>query len=326
MKPELFQIAKDGMATRFEFALHGKSECYLRSAAEEALYEISRIEKSLSYYSPSSEIAQINREAGLDWVRINPETFNLISNCIDIASKTNGLFDIAVSPLIHLWNNASELNSMPTDDQISSHLEYSHSGIIELDSKNFSIRFQHPNAEINLGSIGKGYALQLAFEILQDLEVPHGLIQGGTSSIIAWGHTPEESGWKIAIQKPSTTKEYSSFQTKEVIDPNDEEQFLAIETLNQTSLSVSSIYGKGFTIEGQYLGHVIDPKSGMPANVAQLSSIKHTNCGFSDALSTALLVGGPETIATIEENFRTEGGYLYIDDDTPCVSFDQDEE
>lgn len=309
------------MATRFEFALHGKPDSYLRSASEEALGEISRVEKALNYYSPSSEISQINREATDGWVKINPETFHLISHCIEISEKTRGLFDIAVSPLIKMWNKAKASDSMPSDAQIESHLEYSNSKIIELNNNNYSIRFLHPHAEINLGSIGKGFALQLAFEILQDLEVPCGLIQGGTSSIIAWGQSPENKPWKIAIQKPSTTKEYSSFQQEELIDPGNENQFLTIESLDNISLSVSSIYGRGFTIEGHYLGHVIDPKSGRPANLAQLSSIKHRNCSLSDALSTALLVGGPQMITDIEEYYETANGILLMDDETPHISF-----
>lgn len=320
---QIFQIAREAMATRFEFALHGMDAGYLRSAGEEALDEICRLEKALSFYLPTSEISQINREAGTRPVRINPETYQLISLSIEIMEKSGGLFDIAAGPLIHLWHRARESNTLPSPETIEETLACASSRHIELDPSAYTVRFHHPDMSINLGSIGKGYALHQAFEILKDLEVPHGLIQGGTSSIIAWGQSPENTPWKTAVQSPQFTTAYSNFQLPESMDVSNREKYLSVEALDHESLSISSIWGRGFQVDNQYLGHVIDPRTGWPVASTQLTCIRHQHAGIADALSTAFIAGGIEMVDRLTEQFPEVSGYLFTAPDQPIHQIHQ---
>lgn len=309
---EFFRIARDAMATRFEIAISGKDEVYLRSSAEEALDEIVRLERTLSYFDPKSEIAEINRNGSKKWVRVNPETFHLIKRCVEISAQTDGYFDIAVSPLINLWKSATESQQMPQEKDIQELLQASIYQNIQLDESNFSIRFTHPQSEINLGSVGKGFAIQNAYQILLDMEIESGLIQGGTSSMIGWGLSPMGMPWKIAIQKPNQKSEIEG-QLLSTDHADEHGHLLGIEELASEgeSLSVSSIWGQGYSIGEQYLGHVIDPVSGYPVIKTELTAVIHKDPFISETLSTALLAGGKESLITIEPNYPEIRGLLY---------------
>ncbi len=317
MSESLFRTATEAMATRFEFALHGGDEIYLRAAAEEAMAEILRLEKALSFYSPGSIVSRINREAFHHPVRVTPQIFQLLEQSIEISNRTTGLFDITVAPLIELWNTASRTGTLPGHRQVETILQSVGAQHIQLDLNNFSVSLTHPDTRINLGSIGKGYALQCAFEILMDLEVPHGLIQGGTSSIIAWGNTPEEGPWKIGIQSPENTREYSPLQMPE---PSGTE-FLEVVELDGKSLAVSSIWGRGFHAGGRYLGHVIHPATGWPVGHSQLCALTSPDAATADALTTAMIAAETGDVPGLAAGFPDASGFVFHSPEEPLTRF-----
>lgn len=324
MKNDLFILAGDAMATRFEVALHGCDETYLRSAAEEALAEITRLDRLLSFYRPTSLLAEANREALRRPVKLTPEVFELVQQAMELSQRTDGRFDITVAPLVQLWARHSENSTTPSDGDIAAALGAVGSHHIQLNRDDRTIRFDHPAACINAGSIGKGYALHKAWEILMDLEVPHGLIQGGTSSIIAWGESPEGTPWKIAVQRPESTRAWNPFQLPVESAAVESQNSLEVITLAGTSLSISSIWGRGYYSEGRYLGHVIDPATGWPVDHSQLAAVIHANGAAADALSTAFILAGPESVADLEENFPECQGFIYHNDSTPVRHLNRD--
>jgi FAD:protein FMN transferase len=147
--------------------------------------------------------------------------------------------------------------------------------LVQLDESAFTVRFLREGVRIDLGAIGKGYAIEQAAEILRDLEVPGALIHGGTSTVQAVGTRPDGTDWPVAIQHPEQPEEH-----------------VAIVPLRDRALSVSAVHGKSFTEGDERYGHVLDPRTGTPTNGALLAAVTCESATNSDALSTSLLVLG----------------------------------
>jgi len=274
------QVATLAMATRFELILHGPNPTALRAAGEEALAEIQRLDATLSAHRPESEISALNRSAGTSPVRVSPEVFRLVQHAQVLSQATRGAFDITIGPLLQVWGFMRGILPFPTQEQVNEARASVGSHLLECDADAFTIRFVHPRTRLDLGSIGKGYALDRAALILREAGVCHALLHGGTSTAIAFGHPSDTDAWKVAIAHPDP----------EITTP------AAIVELHDESLSVSAVSGKGFTHEGRFYGHVVDPGTGYPVSGARLAAVVLPSGTESDALSTALLIRPTEIL------------------------------
>lgn len=269
------KLALHAMATRFEIVLHGNDPARLRSAGEEALHEIESLDSQLSLYRPESDITRINARASREPVRVEPQLLTLLKRAIGLFHATDGAFDITVTPLMRAWGMTGGEARVPKEWELQSALELVGADHILLDEAESTIRFAREGMQIDLGAIGKGYAIERAVEVLADCGVVSALIHGGTSTIYALGAPPEADAWRVAIYDPRTQAALP--------DPLD---------LRDCSLSVSAVHGRSFIHDGREYGHVIDPRTGMPSDAALLSAVWGPSPTDADALSTALLVLG----------------------------------
>ncbi len=280
------RLACEAMATRFELVLHGRvGEARLRAAGEEALDEIRRIEAALSLYRPDSQIAAVNRDAARCPVRVTPEVFGLLRHALMLSQATAGAFDITVAPLMRAWGLMRGSGRVPEASEIELARACTGPDRLRLNEGDFTVGFDRPGVMVDLGSIGKGYALDRAAERLLEAGVTDALLHGGTSTAMALGRPPGLTAWRIAVERPAFAASVA------VDDPP-----LAVIELHDESLSVSAIWGKGFEVEGRFHGHVIDPRSGWPVEGAWLAAMVLPSATESDAVSTALLVRGGEMI------------------------------
>ena len=151
--------------------------------------------------------------------------------------------------------------------------------LIHLDGHEFTVSFARDGVMLDLGAIGKGYALERAVELLQDAGVTSAMIHGGTSTVHAIGRPPGDEPWKIAIERPQQ-------------DAAQPAELLALVPLENEAMSVSAIWGRSFRSGEKSYGHVIDPRTGHPAEAALLSAVVLPSATETDALSTALLTMG----------------------------------
>lgn len=287
------RLACAAMATRFEFVLHGPHEPRLRAAGEEALEEIHRIESRLSLYRPDSEIAEANRHAATRAVRLSPEVFRLLEHALLLSRATGGAFDVTAAPLLRAWGLMGGTGRVPDPGELEAARACVGSGWVVLDEAEFTVRFARPGVTLDLGAIGKGYALDRAAESLRENGVASGLLHGGTSSVVAIGRPPEEvaEAWRIAIDGPAPGT--TSLTGAPAQDP---EHPIAVVELHDESFAVSAVWGKGFESGGRFYGHVLDPRSGYPVDHVLLAAIALPSATESDAVSTALLVRGAEMV------------------------------
>ena len=280
-------LARLAMATRFELVLHGNDPVALRAAGEEALDEVARIENQLSLYRPGSEIAQLNARAAQKPVQVSPELFALLQHAQRLYVETDGAFDITIAPLVRCWGFTDNQGKMPSAEAVAKARENIGMELVELDASRRTVRFVREGVMLDLGAIGKGYAIERGAELLRTNGVASALFHGGTSTVCAIGHPPEGEAWSVAIEKPPAALGEVSFPE------------LPLVPLKDQSLSVSAVWGRHFQSEGKYFGHVIDPRTGQPVDAAWLSAVVWDSATETDALSTALLtlgLGGLETL------------------------------
>lgn len=264
------------MATRFEIALHGANPVALRAAGEEALDEIERVEAQLSLYRASSEVALLNREAQQRPVRVTPALFQLLARALALARETGGAFDPTIAPLVRAWGfmGGAENGAVPEPAALveaRANVGHQH---IELDADKLTVRFTRAGVMLDLGAIGKGHAVDRAAAVLRAAGVENALIHGGTSTSFALGRQPEDAPWKVAIIAPN----------QDLSAPP-----LAVVELENESLSVSAVWGRSFRVGEKTYGHIMDPRTGAPAEGARLAAVVLPGATDTDALSTALL-------------------------------------
>ncbi len=283
------------MATRFELVLPGTNTAALRAAGDEALEEIRRLESTLSIYLPGTELSTVNARAFREPVRVSPPVFNLLRQAQRIYEETDGAFDITVAPLLRCWGFMRGTGSLPDKQALADARSKVGMDKVELDAANYTVRFQREGMMLDLGAIGKGYAIERAVQLLEEAGVQSALIHGGTSSVYGVGQPPDAEAWSIALDLPSGKT-------------NEPARRLAVVPLKNTSLSVSAVWGKSFESGGQTYGHIIDPRTGEPSQQAVYCAIVLASATEADALTTALLVAGVkgfQQISTLRHDLKS---------------------
>jgi thiamine biosynthesis lipoprotein len=275
------------MATRFEVLLHGQKEADLRAAGEEALNEVEGLEAQLSLYRPASQIARVNALAARQPVRVSPPVFELLELAQRLHRETGGLFDITLGPLVRCWGFMGGQGRMPAPGQLAEARALAGMRHLALDRNEFSVRFDREGVMIDLGAIGKGYAIDCAAQTLRECGVTSALLHGGTSTTYAIGAPPEAAAWQVAVASPPNPG-------ADMPPPQ------VVVRLRDEALSVSAVWGRSFEADGKTYGHLLDPRTGRPAARAVLAAVALPSATETDALSTALLVAGRPGAGRIE--------------------------
>ena len=286
-------LSLDAMATRFELVLYGDDPVNLRAAGEEALQEIARLDSQLSFYSAASEISRINARASQKPVKIDARLFNLLRDCVELTGKTEGAFDITVGPLMRAWGFFGYDGRVPNKPEVDFISNLIGAGNIELDDELLTIRFKRGGVQLDLGAYGKGYAIDRAIKLLKENRVKTALLHGGRSSVGCLGRPPGEGGWTIGLHH--------------LFNSHDRQSTVS---LCDSSLSFSALHGKSFTEDGRGYGHVLDPRTCEPIR-GNLAAVVTGKCAAAcEALSTALLVNGPDWIPAMVERFPGYEGMI----------------
>lgn len=298
----LVHITRQAMACEFEVQLNAGQYADGTEMALEALDLVDAIEDRLSIFRESSETNAINRMATDGPVAVTPEVFALLETALRLYAESDGAFDITATPLWEVWGFARRNASIPSEQQIAKALEAVGSRHMVLDRENCSIQLKQPGVRISFGSIGKGHALDRCAAMLREAGIDDFLLHGGQSSVLACGsrQSPRRAaadaseGWVVGVSHP--------------LRPN---RRIAEIRLRDRALATSGAWAQSFVHQGHRYGHILDPRSGWPAEGVLSATAVAPTAALADALATAFFVMGPDrAIAFCRE--RPELGALIV--------------
>ena len=247
-EPLRLEDSVNAMGSTFRVTLYGGDSNQMAAAMEAALEEAGRIDRLLSNYNPESDLSEVNRFAGDRPVKVTPEMFDLLSRCLEYSRAGEGAFDISVGPLMKVWGFYRGTGRLPRKQQVEEALGKVGYRNIVLDPERRTVRFTRPGVELDPGGVGKGYAVDRMVAILKENGIESALVSAGASSIYALGTPNNGEGWEVRIR-----------------DPKDANRTLEVVHLKNESLSTSGSYEKFFRAEGKVYSHIMDPRTGYPA-------------------------------------------------------------
>ncbi|MDZ4780136.1 MAG: FAD:protein FMN transferase [Planctomycetia bacterium] len=277
----LISLKRRAMACDFVVLLNAGQHNAGPTLAMQALDLIEELEAQLTIYRDSSEVLEINCTAAERPVVVEERLFELLQRAVALHRDTQGAYDITAGPLSKAWGFFRRQGEVPNEAALAEALAKVGSEKLTLDAERQTIALAQPGVELNLGAIGKGYALDRCAELLLEGGVDNFLIHGGQSSILARGARatgrPDEQGWSISIGDP--LRPGKSMLEFPVVD---------------RAVGTSGTQFQFFRHAGERYGHIIDPRTGWPAKGVLSCTVLAPTAAEADALSTAFFILGPE--------------------------------
>jgi FAD:protein FMN transferase len=303
----LLSVSREAMACLFEVVFDAATYRGASDAAIAALDRVARLENQLTVYSDNSEVSQINRRAAEESVVVEGGLFSLLTRAVELYESTGGAFDITAGCLSKVWGFYRRQGQMPSAEEVLEALATVGSRHLQLDRASHSVRILKPGLELNLGAIGKGYSLDRAADALVAAGVNDFLIHGGNSSVLARGKRISNFKFQISNLDQSLEMKSEICNLKSEIDdgwavglrhPLKPDVRLAEFVLHDQALGTSGSGTQFFHYQGKRYGHILDPRTGWPADKVLSATVIAPTAEQADALSTAFYVMGLEPART----------------------------
>ena len=289
-----FGCTSDGrylMGTVLEITLCQQSEAtpqQLARVTKDLFAATARLEAMISTFSLDSSVSFLNAHAGQGAYSVPPEVAALLRLSLQYWRMTQGTFDITVGPLMQIWGQAGQTQTIPSPTTLRQERARLGGDKITILSNKY-VKLMHKGMTIDLGGIGKGYALDQLVDVLKNQKIANALLNFGQSSVWALGAPPDAPQWRLLVQRPTG-------------------QDVGVIALHNQALSISASFGQTFTIQGRRYGHVIDPRNGIPLQRDLLACVVAPTATEAEALSKALLIlGEKDGIALLEQLPQIEG-------------------
>lgn len=288
------------MGSRFEITVVALNEELGYINIDEAVAEITRIEKLISSWDPDSETSLINKNAGIKPVKVSLELFKLIERSKQISELTDGAFDISYASMDEIWKFDGTMKQMPTEAEIQKSVARVGYQKIILNEEERTVFLKQPGMKISFGAIGKGYAADKAKAFLVSKQVVGGIINAG-GDLTTWGTEVSGKKWLIGIANPLSKDKIFSWLP-----------------IVESSVATSGNYEKFVIFKGKKYTHIIDPRTGYPVSGISSVSIFAKSAELCDALATAVFILGKDAgISLINQLGGTE--VVLIDSDNKVL-------
>jgi thiamine biosynthesis lipoprotein len=273
------RLREDHMATYFEIHVAHENEKYARQAAQAAFHITARLENLLSRYRENSEVAQIGRLMPKETLRLAHDTFSCLRLAEEMQRITGGAFDPALgAQMDHLRERKAGdvAETAPTGR-----------GRLVMNPENFTVHCEDGPVHLDLGAIGKGFALDRMAEELRNWKIDRALLIAGGSSILALdGPDPAfGQGWEVSLSGR-----------------------------HKLRLAHGALGASGTSVKG---GHILDPRTGAPAEGPHRAWATAKSAAVCDALSTAWMLLGFDEIEEICRQGEGFGAILQLQEDDP---------
>jgi thiamine biosynthesis lipoprotein len=234
------------------------------------------VDSLMSNWTETSEVARINREAGKGTITIDREVADVIARSLDVSQATHGAEDITVEPLVRLWGFLGGTPHVPKREEVTSVLPRIGYQKIRLDAKTPAIALSRDDVRIDLGGIAKGYAVDGAAAVLRKAGVTNALVDL-TGNMMAMGSAPGHDGWVVGVRNPAS-----------------KDAHLLRVRLRDEAISTSGNYEQFIDEDGKRYSHIMDPRTGWPAQGVSSVTVVAKSALTCDAWDTGLFVLGSE--------------------------------
>ncbi|MBI5213924.1 MAG: FAD:protein FMN transferase [Nitrospirae bacterium] len=296
------------MYTIVSITVSSESEEKAKTAIDRAFNELDRLAKLLNFYSDDSEISAINRYAGDKPVKASSETLEIIDKALYVSEKTEGAFDITVGPVVRLWDFQNKV--LPDEKLIKEKLKLVGYKNIIVNKEKSTVFLKTKGVQIDLGGIIKGYAADKAVGVMKKLGINSGIV-AVAGDIKTFGIRPDGGLWKVGIQnpRPNPPSPYPSPTRGEgtaILPPpllggvkgegekGFSDEIMATVGLSDMAISTSGDYQKFFIKDGKKYHHLLNPKTGYPANECQSVTVITKDAAFTDAFATGICILGTQ--------------------------------
>lgn len=264
------------LGSPFEITVVAKDSVQAKIWAKQSVDELKRIENLISEWKPTSEVSAINQNAGIAPVKVSWEVFQLLERAVKFSKLTEGAFDISFASMDKIWKFDGSMKQMPTEDEVKYSVRNVGYKNIILKEKDTTVFLNKSGMKIGTGGIGQGYIADKIKTLLKSEGCESGLVNI-SGDINTWGMQPDGNPWTVAI-----------------VNPVNKENVFAYFPLIDSAVETSGNYEKYVEFNGIRYSHIIDPRTGYPAQgVASVSVFaKHTE--IADALATGVFVLGVE--------------------------------
>ncbi len=268
--PGMKRFCHEAMATTYEVIMVHDDDRYARQAAAAAFAEVDRLEGELSRFIEHSDITRINNLPANKPLRLGLDAFECLQLSSRIYTETNGAFDITIGSLFSCWRNQDGTPRTPSQEELNLARRHTGTDLLLLDESEHTVQLLAGPVQVDLGGVGKGYAVDRAAELLREWSIDIALISGGYSSVLALDAPADTKGWPLTLSNPDNRK----------------------EILARPSLQGRAISGSGL----QKGRHIIDPRTAQPVKGKLAAWASAPDAATADALSTAFMVMSPDEI------------------------------
>ena len=239
-----------------------------------AIAEVKRVENLISDWIPTTQISQVNQNAGIKAVKVDKEVYELVERAIKVSQITSGAFDISYASMDEIWKFDGSMKVMPTEEAIKKSVSKIGYKNIILDPKEQTIFLKNVGMKLGLGGIGQGYIADKVKELLFSKGCTSGIVNV-SGDINAWGKQPDGKPWTVGIVNPlNKNKIFTTFP------------------LENNAVETSGSYEKYVVFNGIRYSHIIDPRTGYPAQGVVSVSVFAKQTEIADALATGIFVLG----------------------------------
>ncbi len=274
-RSQIFSKVQKLMGNRFEISVVSEDEKWANERIENAILEINRIEQLLTTFKPTSQTNQINAQAGIKPVRVDKEVFELIQRSLRISNLTQGAFDITYGSIDKsLWNFDVKMTSLPDKNTAKNMVKLIDYQKVSLNQNDYTVLLKDVGMRIGFGGIGKGYAAEMAKQLMIWEGVKSGVVNA-SGDLTTWGNQPNGKQWTIGIA-----------------DPNHKNKTFSSINISNMAVATSGDYEKFVVINGKRYSHTINPKTGLPVTGIKSVTIIAPNAELADSLATPVMVMG----------------------------------
>ncbi len=262
------------MGAKFEITLVAQDSLLAEKYIDTVIAEITRIENLISDWRSTSQVSEVNRNAGIRPIKVDREVFDLTKRALYFSEITNGAFDISFAAMDRIWRFDGSMTEMPSPEAIKKSVEKVGYKNIILDSAASTIFLKYEGMKIGFGALGEGYAGDRCRDMMLAKGIKAGIVNG-SGDLSTWGKRPDGKPWHIGITNP--------FESNKLI---------AVVPLKQGAVTTSGSYEKFVVFDGKRYAHIINPATGYPATGLCSVTVFGPDAETANGFSTSLMVLG----------------------------------